>query len=120
MIARRIIVMDTAVSLMERAARAVEPTREELDKIKAPPPYSRVAVKIKAARDIDGLRKVISHQVFGARKPATPGAPLPTNALVKTLDGEDLRFFNDGSLRHAGGRVKGKAARKALKRAHHR
>lgn len=46
------------------------------------------------------------------------GPPRPIHgALVRTEDGARYCFHTDGSLRHAGGRIKGKAARKAHKRA---
>lgn len=41
------------------------------------------------------------------------------NTRFTTHDGEEMVFDAQGSLRHAGGRIKGKAARKALKKARH-
>lgn len=45
-----------------------------------------------------------------------PGKPVPTAILMRMKDGDPMRYFSDGSLRHATGFKPGKAARKALKR----
>lgn len=88
------------LSWLERLARKVEP------KLDPKVPHS-VARRIKPMKEIDAAAVVF--------RPGRP--PRPTSGSVVTLDGERLVFFSDGSLRHAGGVVRGKAVLKALKRA---
>jgi hypothetical protein len=47
------------------------------------------------------------------------GPPAPTNVGVRMRDGAPMRYFTDGSIRHATGFKPGKAARKAAKRRRH-
>lgn len=112
------------VSLLERLARRVEPSKDQLELLrpKNAPLISRVARMIKQAVAIEGVQDLVSHVVDVEGKSIrvknkNNRAPRPTSALVKMLDGKDYRFFDDGSLRHAAGRVRGKGARKRWKRA---
>lgn len=97
----------TKPSLLERAARAIEPKPDNEAR--------SVARRIKPLSEIRSATKM----VLEAR--AAGAAAKPTNGHVTLLDGATkLLFFTDGSLRHAGGKVNGKLARKErarLKRA---
>jgi hypothetical protein len=85
-------------SLLERAARAIEPPR--------PAGVSSVARRIKPLSEIQSAEKVF-----------LPGEkPRPTNGHIKHLDGTGKIFYTDGSLRLAGGKINGKDARKARAR----
>ena len=98
----------TKPSLLERAARAIEP--------KPSSDVSSVARRIRPLTEIKGARKML------ANLPKEGGAK-PTNGHVTLLDGQTkLLYFTDGSLRHPGGKINGKDARKArarAKRGHH-
>lgn len=98
------------ISLLEKLARKIEPSKEQLDAVKAPPKYSRVARVIKRATDIDGLIGPDPQE----------GNAIPTRCSIMMLDRKPMVFYTDGSLRHVGGRLKGKAARKVLKRMKHK
>lgn len=63
------------------------------------------AVRIKPLEEIDP----------NALQPNQPARP--TQYLFRRPDGTPVRYWSDGSLRHATGHKPGKAARKALKRA---
>lgn len=57
-------------------------------------------------------------EIVGANFAAVKDGPVrPTSAQVRMIDGEPMRYFTDGSLRHATGYKPGKAARKARKKA---
>lgn len=101
---------DEHPSVLERIARAVEPTDKELRRADALPEGSRVARVLRPAYAIQELSGKLNEP--GAAVPSKPIA----GALVRMHDREIMQFHTDGSLRHAGGRVKGKAARKAFKR----
>lgn len=68
-------------------------------------PYQGLARFIRAAQDIPAVAALLE-----------PGRPRSTGQGLQTLDHEALVFYTDGSLRHAGGRVRGKYARKQYKR----
>lgn len=87
-------------SLLERLARKIEPKPSESE----PKSQGRL---IKQMKDIP--------EAGDSYRPGEPAKP--TNAIVTMKDGDPMRFHTDGSLRHAQGRIKGKAARKAFKKA---
>jgi len=101
-------------SLLERMARKIEPTDKELKDADKLPDRSRVARMLKAAQNIPGIKHKLSNDLLGHRGPAKPVA------AVKMLDNETMVYCDDGSLRHAAPHIKGKAARKAFKRAKRR
>ena len=102
------------VSVLERLARKIEPSDAELKAANKLPAYSRVARRIKPAVDIPEVQGKLTRDLLGHR-----GAPEGV-AVIKTLDNKNMVFCTDGSWRHAVPRVKGKAARKAFKRAKRR
>lgn len=94
-------------SLLERMARKIEPNQDEkafLESKKELPTYSRVMRRIKGLMEIDPSLRVM----FSRAR--------PTGAQYTSHDGEVMRFWSDGSVRHAF-RVKGKAFVKRTKRA---
>lgn len=97
-------------SFLERLARHIEPTQDEraaLERKKELPTYSRLMRRIKGLTEIDpSLRLHFT-------------TPRPTGAQYTSHDGEVMRFWSDGSVRHAF-RVKGKAFVKRTKRARQR
>lgn len=86
---------------------------------------SRVARVVLQALHVPGLRDEIGLQApFKDPLKSTwvlrrdlGTAPRATSNRIKMLDGKPYVFWTDGSLRHAAGRVKGKANVKAAKRA---
>jgi len=95
------------MSLAAQLASKLEPTLAEKDAVTPPPEWSRAKARIKTFREIDQF----------ARVQMTKGEPAKAlKGSVETHDGEKLRFYTDGSLRHAGGKIKGKANIKRLKR----
>jgi len=114
-------------SLLEKLARKIEPKGEVEPEIKGTKWFTRklrstMARRILPALDVKGLRELIGEEVViegkshgFALKPIV-GAPKGTNGTTQMLDHKVMRFFADGSLRHAGGKLKGKAAVKAWKR----
>lgn len=107
-------VTTSKASLLERLARKVDPTDTMIKSAGLQlPKHSRVArLMIPAAH--------IPHMKDKLNEPGGSSVARPTDAAVEMLDKTVLRFHSDGSLRHALGRIKGKAARKAAKRAKHR
>lgn len=101
-------------SVLEQLARKVEPTDAQLKEADQLPERSRVARMIKQATAIPDLHGKLRAKTHG------PAPPVSTSTAIMTLDREPMVFMTDGSWRHAGGRVKGKALRKALKRARRR
>lgn len=97
-------------SLLERLARKIEPTDAQLAEANKLPAYSREAKRLKPAAE------VIKNFV----KPGAPEVAKSTGVSLVMHDQEPMVYCTDGSLRHAGGRVKGKALRKAIKRARRR
>lgn len=98
----RVNVKPPKPSVLERLARRIEPKPGE------GPPKSQARL-IKQMKHIDGAQAIFAER-------DTQSAPKPTLAVIEMKDGDVMRFYTDGSLRHAGGKVKGKKARKALKR----
>jgi len=98
----------------ERTGAIPVPTDEELKSVNKLPERSRVARMLKPAQDIPGIKHKLTNDLLGHRGPAKP------IAAVKMLDNETMVYCTDGSLRHAAPHIKGKAARKALKRAKRR
>ena len=90
------------------------------------PPHSRFARRIRPALEIEGVREAIStvetikvedKEVSFRRLTRTKGPAISAGkGGIVTREGKAYMYCSDGSLRHAFGRVKGKAARKALKR----
>lgn len=67
------------------------------------------ARRIRTFEEIIGLEKFVEIRFDRIRKPAIPtGLQLP---------GAELEFYTDGSLRHVGGKVNGRDARRARARA---
>jgi len=86
-------------SLLERLAQRIEPKPEEKPIIEG---QSRVARLVSVIRKATGQ--------------IGPHVAIPTSKPFIMHDGDPMVCFSDGSLHHAGGYVKGKAKRKALKR----
>lgn len=81
----------TKPSLLERAARAIEPRASSVER------------RIRPLREIKGARKMLAN---------APAIAKPTNGHVTMLDGTKLLYFTDGSLRHPGGKINRRTARK--------
>lgn len=101
------------VGLLGRLANKIDPTPEQLASVRKPAPPELKATLLKQARDIDGLRNKVNTE-DGPRV----AEPVPNSTI--TVHGERMCFFDDGSLRHAGVVIKGKAARKKFKKERHR
>ncbi len=102
------IIREGEPSTLEKLARKIQPTDEQLAEANKLPAYSRMARRLVQAKDVPQVAKGLSD-----------GPPQRLGAAVKTRDNKAMVFYTDGSLRHAGGRIKGKAARKRLKRSLH-
>ncbi len=89
-------------SILEKLAKKIEPSTKELVEAGKLPKHSRFIRMVKQAKDIKEI-------------PLAEGPAVSTGNGVQFRDGHTKVFFTDGSLRHIG-KVRGKAARKALKR----
>lgn len=106
-------------SLLSRLADKIDPTPEQLAEVRRPKlPPNLLKEELKAtllnrAVNIPSLRdKVITDKGPRVAQPLEKGGV--------TVHGDRMVFFDDGSLRHAGPVVKGKAARKKFKKLRHR
>ena len=81
------------VSILEKLARAIEPSTSALTEVR--PEAKSVARRIKPLKEIEGAEKV-----------RIGGKPRPTNGHVTMLDGQKQLFYTDGSLRYPGGKPK--------------
>lgn len=114
---RLIVGIGNKPSLLETLARKIEPSDGALAAAGKLPKHSRRARLILNAADIPQMKDKLDHSATDGRQLIGPHAARHTGVQIAMQDHEAMAFYSDGSLRHVGGRLKGKRIRKALKRA---
>lgn len=104
-------------SVLSKLADAIQPTVEDKRALEVETQQAMSFRERQARQKTHHQHSQVARVLRVPLKARKPGRPVPTNHGVEMHDKDSMRMFTDGSVRHDGPRVRGKAAVKAAKRA---